>query len=314
MPRVSRDLPRHVLTGALLLLIGPGPARADAPVSPRDLPASVDERAQLYGVALGYGALSGYWVQQLSGSDHWAPWVFPGAGAAAIAVGAVAWIDAQDGWAYGQPQAIVTDSLIGTGIAALWVWHDRERSPAGEGWSPALQSTMLWSGATLGATMGWLRYHLSPSPPGQAALTGSTALWLGALSGSLAGAFTPDAEDRARNASLAAAFGVEGGVVLGSWLGRALRPQGGWSLGWVRALDVGALLGAATVGGATVLLTEADLESRATLGAAAAGLTAGIAAAAWLAPRLGWPREGSLRVVPETSATHVSLKLLGELP
>lgn len=322
-----RDLSRRVLTWALGTLCWHGVASAagdgraakqatgNPPASttaPELLPASVDERVQLYGVALGYGAASGYWIRELAGSTHWSAWVLPGAGTAAVAVGAVAWLDAQDAWTYGQPQAIVTDTLVGTGIAALWVWHDRERNPPDGTWSPAVQATLLWSGATLGAAAGWLRYHLSPSPPGQAALTGSTALWSGALSGLTAGALTAKDDTRARNLSLAAALGMEGGVILGSWLGRALRPAGGWSIGWVRTVDAGALLGAVAAGGTTALLTGKDLDSRPTLGAAAAGLAAGGLTAAWLAPALGWPRGGNLRVVPEASATGLGLKLTGD--
>lgn len=286
-------------------------AEAGARQSPKELPASVDERVQLYAAAAGYGALSGYWVHELSGGEGWATWVLPGVAVGATGVAAVAWLDHEDRLRWGQPQALVTDASIGTGIAALWVWHDRARRPASEGWSPALQGTLLWSGATAGALLGALRYELSPSPPGQATFTGSVALWSGALAGLVGGALTPDDGAREANASLAAALGTEGGVILGAWLGRVLRPEAGWSVGWVRALDAGALLGAVAIGGGTAWATGDGVTARTTLAAAAGGAVLGGAAAITLAPRLGLPRGSAWTLSPEIAPERVVLRLGG---
>lgn len=271
----------------------------------------MEERVQLYAAAAGYGALSGYWVHELSGGDSWATWVFPGVAVGAASLGTVTWLDHTHRLRLGQAQAIVTDGVIGTGIAALWVWHDRARRPASAGWSPALQSTLLWSGATAGALVGALRYELSPSPPGQAAFTGSVALWSGALSGLLGGALTAEDASREANASLAAAFGAEGGVILGSWLGRLLKPEGGWSVGWVRALDTGALLGAVAAGGVTAWAAGEEVTARPTLAAAAGGAVIGGATAVMLAPRLGLPRDAQWSMVPEISPERAVLRLSG---
>jgi hypothetical protein len=55
--------------------------------------------------------------------------------------------------------------------------------------------------------------------------------------------------------------------VLSSFVGRWLNP----SLGWVRALDVGATLGGSLAGGGYLLLSNGAVDDRATLALSAAG-------------------------------------------
>lgn len=306
-PRRARWNRFQALLGGMGALLGGAPAAFAAPPEPGDA-ATLDEKAQLAAAAGGYGALTGLWVHELTGRRHWASAVLPGAGMGALAVGSVAWLDAQDGWRLGQPQALVTDASIGTTIAGLWIWHQNARHPS-DPWSPEVRSTLLWSGATAGAALGALRYAWSPSPPGRAAFTGSVAWWCGALSGLLTGALTDDPEQRESRASLAAAIGTEAGLVLGAWLGRTARPPGGWSVRWVRAVDAGALLGSVALGGGFVLASGRPAEDPATLGFAAGGLVLGGAAAMTLAPWL-LSTGGRWSVAPAVTPSSQGLRLM----
>lgn len=260
---------------------------APAPsLGPKSQPRTTDELVQLYATGVGYAALSGWWVRELGDGHSVLGVVLPAAGVSALAVGATTWLDHSDGLTLGLPQSIATDTLIGFEIASAWVWRADTQASAGHEPSSTRQMTLLWSGATVGAVVGAARYALSPREPARAAFTGSMTLWTGALSGLVAGALTPHEAARDDNASLSAAIGLEAGVVLSSFLGRWLDP----SIGWVRALDVGASLGATLAGGVYMLVGDGSIDDRTTLALAAAGLTTGVASAVLLAPRLGLPR------------------------
>lgn len=310
MPR--RDRPScPVAVGCALLVSLATPPSLAAGAGPSDAEATLDERVQLYALTAGYGAVTGYWIHELSGGESWSPWVLPGAGVTALSAATVAWIDQGPGFRLGQAQAIVTDTWIGGGIAGLWLWHDAAREPPDGRWSPALRGTLLWAGATLGAVIGVVRYELSPSPPGNAAFTGSVTLWSSALGGLLGGALTSDPDARETNASRAAALAAEGGLVLGSWLRRALEPEGGWSIGWVRAVDGGALLGAVAGGAAGALLSGDDLGEPIPLASAAGGLVVGGFLGGWLAPRWGLSPDAGYALVPEMTPERAGLALYG---
>lgn len=270
------------------------PSIAAAAPSPRSQPRTSDELVQLYAAGVGYGALTGLWVQALGGERSALSLLLPAVGVTGLAVGTTAWLDHSGDLTLGLPQAIATDTTIGLEIAAAWVWRAHARAPEEDGAS-ARQATLLWSGATAGAAIGIVRHALSPSAPSRAAFTGSMTLWTGALSGLVAGAATPSASLRDDHASLAAAIGLEAGVVLSSFVGRWLDP----SLGWVRALDVGATLGGSLVGGSYLLLSNGAIDDRATLALGAAGAGAGLIAAALWAPRLGLPRSSALALGPD---------------
>jgi hypothetical protein len=140
-------------------------------------------------------------------------------------------------------------------------------------------------------------------------------LWTGVFSGLTSAALTPRAALRDDHASLATAVGLEAGVLLSSLLGRWLDP----SIGWVRALDAGASLGAVLGGGTYLVASGGSLDDRATLALSAAGLAAGLASALVLAPRLGLPRQLSLgagpglAAGPEGSAPRLALQLTMQL-
>lgn len=238
--------------------------------------------------------LVGAWTHELGGGGSPLTLLLPAAGTAALATGTTAWLDHSGHLTLGLPQALVTDSLIGLEIAAAWVWRFHTQSPSGDAWLDAGDAALLWGGATAGLAAGIVRYALSPSPPGRAAFTGSVTLWSGALSGMTAAALTPSTALRDDRASLATAIGLEAGVLLSSLLGRWLDP----AIGWVRALDAGAALGAVLGGGTYALVSGSALQDRGTLAFAAAGVAAGLASAALLAPRLGLPRELSVSAAP----------------
>jgi hypothetical protein len=266
---------------------------SSATASAADSPRTTDELVQLYATTTGYGALTGLWLAELAGARA-AHRFLPAVGLAALGFGATAWLDGRGTLTLGLPQAIVTDAVVGFEIGLAWTLHFRSTADAGESPSAGRELTLVWGGATLGAGIGVLRYALSPSEPGRAAFTGTASLWSGALAGLTAGALTASPARRDENATRALALGLEAGVVLASLSGRWLQP----SLGWVRALDAGALLGAALAGGSYLLVTGSALDSRGTLAAGALGMTAGLAAAAFLAPALGWPRHASFAVGP----------------
>src|SRR5690606_29277285 len=125
-----RDRPScPVAVGCALLVSLATPPSLAAGAGPSDAEATLDERVQLYALTAGYGAVTGYWIHELSGGESWSPWVLPGAGVTALSTATVAWIDQGPGFRLGQAQAIVTDTWIGGGIAGLWLWHDAAREP-----------------------------------------------------------------------------------------------------------------------------------------------------------------------------------------
>lgn len=292
LPRVAAAILAHATAAAA----GPPPTPvATTDTSPPRLQRTTEELVQLHVTSAGYGVLTGVWIHALSGGDS--PWSFalPAVGVAALGMGTTAWLDHRQRLTLGLPQAIVTDTFIGAEIAAAWVWHFRAANAPDADWSPQAEASVLWGGATLGAGLGVLRYAFSPSAPGQAAFTGSVTLWSGVLSGLLAGALSSDPITRDDHASRATAFGLELGVIAGSFLGRRLKP----SIGWVHALDAGALLGGGAFMGTYLLATGNSFDDRAVFAVGAAGVGAGLVAAALLAPRLGWPRTLAFSVAPQ---------------
>lgn len=290
--RVALALLAHATSAAA----APPPAEPPTPdSSPTRIQRTTEELVQLHLTSVGYGALTGAWVHELSGGDSVWSAALPAAGVAALGVGATAWLDHEQRLTLGLPQAIVTDTLIGSEIAAAWIWHFRAANGPDADWSARQETTLLWGGATLGAGLGVLRYALSPSPPGQAAFTGSVSLWSGVLSGLVAGALTSDPIRRDDKASQATAFGLELGVIAGSYLGRLLKP----SSSWVHALDAGALLGGGIGIGSYLLATGNSFDDRAVFAFGAVGVGAGLVSAALLAPRLGWPRQLAFAVAPQ---------------
>jgi hypothetical protein len=265
--------------------------------SPDESPRTSDELTQLYVAEVGYAGLTGLMVHDLAGRGSWASFAVPSLGVAALALGGTWQADREGALSLGQPQAIVTDAWLGAAIGVAWVWHFDAKSAEGEGWSPGAQSGVVWAGATAGALIGALRYELRPTPPGRASLTGSLALWSGVGLGLLRGALEADPELRDDAASFGAALGLELGVVAGSFVARllALEP----SIGWVRAVDAGAVLGAGLAGGTYALAAGARLDDRATLGVALGGLVAGSVAAGFIAPKLGLPNRVSFTVAPD---------------
>jgi hypothetical protein len=194
-------------------------------------------------------------------------------------------------------QLYATSVAYGASIGAAWIWHYRATLPEEGGWSPALRSGVLWGGATAGAVIGIVRYELSPSTPGQAAFTGSVALWTGVLASLVAGALTRDESRRDDRASLGAAVGLEVGLVIGGVLGRVLELEP--SIGWVRTLDAGALLGGALAGGAYLLAGGGELHDQGTLALASAGVATGLATAVLLAPYLGFSSGMAFSIAPD---------------
>ena len=296
----SRNLVRTALVVLAVLVSAPPTRASESENSSVELPPSFDEPAtpdetlQLHVTAAGYGALTGVWLAELADSGPMAQWV-AGFGAAGLGLGTIAWIDSSRSLTFGLPQALVTDAMIGLEIGAAWAWRFHAQADAAHEPTVARQLTLLWGGATAGAALGALRYALSPSDPGRAAFTGTATLWAGAVSGLLAGALTERRSARDDNASLALAFGLEGGVILASFTGRWLQP----SLGWVRALDLGAVLGGSIAAGGYALISSSALDDRTTLAAGAVGIGAGLVGAALLAPRLGLPRDTGLVFTPD---------------
>ncbi len=277
-----------------LSLVSP---HALAEPSPKGSPRTTDELVQLYVAEAAYAGLTGLMVHDLAGEGSVPSFVLPSVGVAALAIGGTAQADSEGGLSLGQPQAIATDAWIGAAIGGAWVWHFDAKSAEGEGWSRGAQTGVIWAGATAGALIGAIRYELRPTPPGQAALTGSFALWMGAGSALFAGALEADPEKRDDRTSFGAALGLEIGIVAGSYVVRTLKLNP--SIGFVRMLDAGALLGTTLAGGTYLLAADAELDDRATLGVAFGGLIAGMAAAELLAPRLGFAKHLSFTLAPD---------------
>jgi hypothetical protein len=280
--------------GCALWVIAPS-AAADS--SLKDAPRTTDELIQLYVAEAGYAGLTGLMVHDLAGQGSVPSFVLPSVGVAALAMSATAQADSVGELSLGQPQAIATDTWLGAAIGGAWAWHFDAKSAEGEGWSRGAQTGVIWAGATAGALIGAIRYEFRPTPPGQAAFTGSLALWTGAGVGLLRGALESDPELRDDSASLGTAVGLEVGLIAGSYLARVLELEP--SIGWVRMVDAGALLGAGLAGGTYVLASGDELGDRATLGVALGGLVAGSVAAGFLAPKLGFTNRVSFTVAPD---------------
>lgn len=294
IPRVTFGL--IILAHAAVASAATGPESPSKPDAVQTgLRRSTDELVQLHVTSAGYGMLTGLWLHELSDGDSAWTLTVPAAAVGTLSVGAITWLDRSPGLSFGLPQAIVTDAFIGFEIASAWVWHFRTANGPTDEWSAAQETTLVWGGTTLGASVGVLRYALSPSPPGHAAFTGSVTLWSGALSGLLAAALTSESSQRDDNASQATALGLEAGVILGSYAGRFLRP----SLGWVRALDAGALLGGVLFGGTYLSASGRSVDDRAAMAIGAGGIGAGLLCAALLAPKLGLPRASSFVIRPD---------------
>jgi hypothetical protein len=270
---------------------------ASAESSPKSAPRTTDELVQLYVTEVGYAGLTGLMVHDLAGQNSVTSFVVPSVGVAALAMSATAQADSAGALSLGQPQAIVTDTWLGAAIGGAWVWHFDAKSAEGEGWSPGARSGVVWAGATAGALIGAIRYELRPTPPGQAALTGSLALWGGVGAGLFRGALESDPAQRDDAASLGVAVGLEVGLILGSLYVRSFRRNP--SVGYVRMMDAGAVLGAGLAGGTYALATGAELDDRATLAVALGGLFAGGFAAEFLAPKFGFARQMTFSLAPD---------------
>lgn len=268
-----------------VLLAQPPCARAQG-LAPERNARSADELTQLYALGLGYSGLGACFSHDLGARPASAG--LTGLTLAAGTLSATALADHAELWRYGLPQAIVSDATLGFGIGAAWVWHEHERHDQAERSSPATQSGLLFAGATVGGALGAVRYALRPSPPAQAAFTSSLALWSGVTSALVTAALT-DADQRAQSGSLALALGLELGVVSASLTRRVFRPA---SIGWVRWVDAGALLGAAVGAGTRSWVSETRLDERPALACASAGLVGGALAAVVTAPRSVTGNEG----------------------
>lgn len=267
---------------------------------------STDELTLLYVSAFLYGAGTGTWFLLEIKPDSAVTATLPFAALTAAPILGVATVDGYRRLGRGVPHAMSAGLYLGLGEAAWLVAFQHARASRIENgnpssdvrWSPETTATVLWGGATLGATMGGLLGSALVTTPGRVSFTASTTIWSGALGGLVAGALSPDDERRSERAFAVAGLTYNAGLLGGILTAGSVSP----SVTRVRIVDlIGVASALAPLG--VYLSVAKDPDTRAAEGIAAIGGTVGLASA-WLATS-GMPRE-----VPATESIVVNPTIL----
>ena len=244
-------------------------------VARRDNRRTTDEISVLYVNGILYGLGSGLLVAVHTQPDSPAGVVLPALLLGGAGAGAVALIDSGRGLGYGVPQAIVSGMYIGLGEGITWSVWNQAHVRYNDEWSAKTVANVVWGAATLGAIGGGALGSAYGSTPGRASYVGSAALWTSAVAGLATGASISDVERQDDGALLAAAIGLNAGVVGGVLTASAVAP----SIARVRYLDLGGLAGGLTFGGLYVSAAGRNPDVRAIMGISALGIVGGLSTA-----------------------------------
>jgi hypothetical protein len=258
------------------------------------------ELARLYIDTIWYGLGSGGMIASHTEPESAAGVLLPMLGLAGLSAGAVAWIDSNNGWPYGNPRAVSAGLRIGLleGLAFTG-WYQAQAKRADQ-LGGAGVSTMIWGFTTAGAVAGGVLGSYGDWTPGQAATVESGALWTGALSGLLVAAIVPDDKKADDAFMLSAVIGLNAGVAGAAWLAEREAPSADRAL----FLDLGGIAGTITAGGLYIAFADDDIERRPLLLVTAAGMAAGLGTA--------WVLTAHLPPDPpaQTAGTKMSLQML----
>ncbi len=266
-----------------------------------------DEMTLLYATSFLYGAGTGAWFLLQVQPDSALTATLPFAALTAAPVVAVATLDAYKPFRRGVPHAISAGLYLGLGqgIWLLGFQHarsmrlEREDARSDARWTPETSATVLWGGATLGATLGYALGSTLVTTPGRVSFTTSTSVWAAAITGLTTGALLPDDDLRRERAFGAAGIGYNAGLVSGLLFAGDVSP----SVARVRLVDlVGVAGGLVSSGLYLSLASNADVrtaEGLAALGAGV-GLATGWIVTSGMQKELP-PKDGAVRTTTTVS-------------
>lgn len=264
-------------------------ARARLAIERRQVPQpkirTSDELALLYTTSFIYGfGTSGWLALQLKPQSFPAA-VLPFIGLTTASVGGVAVIDGHRPFRLGVPQAIAGGMYLGLGEAIWLVGHQHSKASRLDDdshWRAETVSTLLWSGATIGAVAGGLvGAHVQPTP-GQVSFTSSGTLWGGMFTALVAPSLQSDPERAGEVGFLGGLVGYNVGLVGGIAFASRVRP----SVARVRFVDLGGVAGGLLGAGTYLLVLGDDAAPRGGMLAAGLGVGAGLGLSWWITDRV----------------------------
>lgn len=248
-------------------------------VARRENRRTTDEIAVLYFNGVLYGLGTGAVLAVHTDPRSPAGAILPALALGGAGAGLVAALDSGRGLGYGVPQSIVSGMYLGLAEGVVWSVWNQARVHYYDELKDSTVADIIWTGATVGAVAGGALSGLYGATPGRASYVGSTGLWSAAVIGMMAGAAGRDDEKLDDRTLLAAALGLNAGVVAGVLTARPVSP----SIARVRFLDLGSLAGGVVFGG-LYLSAAGDRvnDARPALAVTALGIAAGFGTAWWL--------------------------------
>lgn len=253
------------------------------------------EMARVYIDGVLYGVGTGGYFALLGDADS-ATWVvLPMLLSAGVVSGALAWVDAEDLFAYGHPRAISAGLRIGVMEGLAWMTWYQSQARYDDELSEKQSGSLIWGLTTAGVATGAILGSQLRTTPGRIAFIESGALWSGAVVGLTAAAIAGE-EDTADDAfMLATAIALNLGAGAAAWLSGEFDPSADRAL----YLDLGGIAGGLVAGGLYIAAADEDAEVRPGAALTAAGIVGGLATA-WLLtrhlppdpPRAGGPTLG----------------------
>lgn len=259
-----------------------------------------DEISLLYTTAFIYGFETSGWLALQLKPSNFAAAVIPFIGITSATVAGVAWADHYRPLALGTPQVISAGMYLGL-MEGIWlVGHQHAVATRTDSshWKSATVSTVLWSGATLGAIAGTTVARFAKPTPGQTSFVSSAAFWGGLVSAFVGPALQPDPERASETAFVTGGVGYN----LGLLGGVLLLPDTKISVARVRFVDLGGLAGGLLGTGIYLLAAGEQSEPRSGLAAAALGIGAGVGFGWWATSSIdavaGTPASATLNLKP----------------
>jgi hypothetical protein len=240
-----------------------------------------DELSLLYTTAFVYGFGSSAWLALQTKPQSFAGAVLPFALLTTASVGGVAVADGYRPFPMGAPHAIVAGTQIGF-LQGVWLVGLQHASVSQDDddarWNSSEVSTVVWTGASVGAVIGTTVGFAAEPAPGHSSFISSAALWTGAVSGLFAASLESDIERRGQ-----LAFGVAGaGLNLGLGSGILLARRADPSVARVRFVDLGGFGGSLLGAGAYTVLARSSANVQTGYAAAAIGAASGLGLVWWL--------------------------------
>ncbi|HEX7670849.1 MAG TPA: hypothetical protein VF395_14740, partial [Polyangiaceae bacterium] len=274
-------------------------------VARRDNRRSADEISMLYLNGVVYGLGTGLLVALHTQPDSPAGVILPALVLGGAGAGVVALVDSGRGLGYGVPQAIVSGMYIGLGEGITWSIWNQARANYYDQWSAKTVANVIWGAATLGAVGGGAVAAAYGATPGRASYVSSAALWSGAVIGLAAGATVSDVEKQDDAALLAAAIGLNAGVLGGALTASTVSP----SIARVRYLDLGGAAGGLVFGGLYVSAAGRNPNAQAAMATTALGIAGGVGLSWALTTGMPKDRPANERAAPPAAVTPGGLTL-----